>query len=212
MERNVDWHLKHPLAPGSPLEKRLMWHMEHARRCPCPPHDENLREELEKRYRGRHQDFWILFNRNDHRALGAWAADCAERILPYFERNHAHDARPRKAIETLRDWVKTGEFNMHIIREASLSAHAAAKTVDAHDDASRFAAHAAGQAVATAHVPTHAIGVVTYGLRAVAAAHPGIDDDSAAWQARMIDHAPLRLRGWLLEWLERLKGVTRRKP
>jgi hypothetical protein len=69
--------------------------------------------------------------------------------------------------------VKTGEFNMHVIREASLSAHAAAKTVNTRDNAARYAAHAAGQAVATAHVPTHAIGVVTYGLRAVTATHPG---------------------------------------
>ena len=34
----------------------------------------------------------------DHRALALWAADCAERVLPYFEELYPGDDRPRKAI------------------------------------------------------------------------------------------------------------------
>jgi hypothetical protein len=43
---------------------------------------------------------------------------------------------------------------MPVIRGASLAAHSAAREVNQEDVAARFAARAAGQAVATAHVPT----------------------------------------------------------
>lgn len=76
---------------------------------------------------------------------------------------------------------------MSIIRGASLSAHAAAKVVK-KDDA-KFAAHAAGQAVATSHVPTHALSSSVYGIRA-AAAHSGIVDDGLVkeynWQLELL--------------------------
>ena len=35
-----------------------------------------------------------------------------------------------------------------------------------------FAVHAAGQAVGTTHVPTHALGVVMYAIMLVAFTHP----------------------------------------
>ena len=98
--------------------------------------------------------------------LAFWAADCAERVLPYFEDECSNDDRPRIAIEACRAWARTGVFSMTVIRGASLSAHAAAR-VTKGNDAACFAAHAAGQAVATAHVPTHALGSSIYTIRAV---------------------------------------------
>ena len=111
----------------------------------------------------------------DQKILALWAADCAEHVLPYFEDKRPGDDRPRKAIEMCRDWAKTGVFSMAVIRSASLSAHDAAREVKENDEAC-FAAHAAGQAVATAHVPTHALGSAIYGIRA-AAAHSGNVND-----------------------------------
>jgi hypothetical protein len=102
----------------------------------------------------------------DHKILGTWAADCADRVLHYFEDRHPEDDRPRKAIETLRTWVTTGVCSMAVIRKASLSAHAAAREVE-EDDSARSAARAAGQAVATAHVPRHAIAAALYAATAV---------------------------------------------
>ncbi len=55
---------------------------------------------------------------------------------------------------------------MQIIRNASLNAHAAAREVGA-DNPARSAARAAGQAVATAHVRTHAPGAALYAQQAV---------------------------------------------
>ena len=57
------------------------------------------------------------------------------------------------------------------IRRVSLAAHAAAREAKDHKAAS-FAARAAGQAVATAHVPQHAFGGSYYALKAVAAGDP----------------------------------------
>ena len=111
----------------------------------------------------------------DKKILALWAADCAEHVLPCFEAKCPDDDRPRKAIEACRDWARTGVFRMAVIRGASLSAHDAARDVKG-DDAACFAAHAAGQAVATPHVPTHALGSSLYGIRA-AAAHSGNVDD-----------------------------------
>jgi hypothetical protein len=111
----------------------------------------------------------------DQTILALWASDCAEHVLPYFEDKQPGDDRPRRAIEMCRDWARTGVFSMAVIRSASLSAHDAARDVKGDDEAC-FAAHAAGQAVATAHVPTHALGSAIYGIRA-AAAHSGNVND-----------------------------------
>jgi hypothetical protein len=132
--------------------------------------------------------------RPDKKILALWAADCAEHVLPYFEDKHPGDDRPRKAIEACRDWARTGVFSMAVIRGASLSAHSAARAAKGND-AACFAAHAAGQAVATAHVPTHALGSSLYGIRA-AAAHSGNADDGL-----------VKERGWQLERLREYARV-----
>lgn len=110
--------------------------------------------------------FLELVEKTDHKILAAWAIDCAERVMPYFEAQRPQDTRPRTALQTLQTWIDTGVFKMAVIRKASLDAHAAARDVG-EDNAARSAARAAGQAVATAHVPTHAIGGAIYGLQAI---------------------------------------------
>lgn len=111
------------------------------------------------------------YTSEDQRFLATWAADCAERVLPLFENFYPKDDRPRKAIEVCRAWVRTGVFKMVEIRGASLRAHAAAREAK-ENEAACFAARAAGQAVATGHVPQHAFGSAYYALKALAAADP----------------------------------------
>jgi hypothetical protein len=108
------------------------------------------------------------YSKADQVLLAGWSLDCAERVLAFFERIAPLDNRPRQALETGREWMRTGIFRMSTIRGASLAAHAAAKDVKIDPPAS-FAAHACGQAVATAHVPQHAYGGAYYALRARAA-------------------------------------------
>lgn len=107
-----------------------------------------------------------LMQSADHQTLAFWAIECVERVMPFFEKNYSTDPRPRNAINTLKGWINTGNFKMSVIRKASLDAHKAARDVGA-DNPARSAAHAAGQAVATAHVRTHAYGPAIYAQQAI---------------------------------------------
>ena len=75
------------------------------------------------------------------------------------------------------------------IRGASLAAHAAAREAKENNTAC-FAARAAGQAVATAHVPQHALSGAYYALKAVAVADPANAGVKLArernWQSRRL--------------------------
>ncbi len=132
-----------------------------------------------------------LVNRAGHRTLAIWALACAERVLPYFEAARPGDGRPRAALQTLQDWVDTGVFRMAVVRKSALDSHAAARDVGA-DSPARSAARAAGQAVATAHVRTHAIGAPQYALQALDRATPPVE--TAAVLARERDWQRQRLR------------------
>ena len=102
-----------------------------------------------------------------HRLLAAWAADCAERVLPLFVSQHPADNRPWQAIEAARAWSR-GEITVGEARAASVAAHAAAR--QAEEGAARFVARAAGHAVATAHMADHAPGAAIYAIQAIRAA------------------------------------------
>jgi hypothetical protein len=104
----------------------------------------------------------------DHKSsLALWAADCAERVLHYFEENRSQDPRPRRAVEAIRSWAR-GELLFRKVREAALGAHAAARTT--YEVAARMAARAAGQAAGTAHVAGHARHAAADALKAINAA------------------------------------------
>ncbi len=124
-----------------------------------------------------------LVRKTSHKTLAAWAIDCTERVLPYFEKKYPEDKRPRKAIETLMAWINTGVFKMAVIRKASLDSHTAAREAG-EDNAARSAARAAGQAVATAHIPTHSIGSAIYALQAIHRATNASDADTAITKER----------------------------
>jgi hypothetical protein len=129
------------------------------------------------------------YSREDQRSLATWAAECAERVLPFFEKAYPKDDRPRKAIEACRTWVRTGVFRMADIRGVSLAAHAAARDAKENETAC-YAARAAGQAVATAHVPQHAYGSAYYALKAIVAIDPANAEAKIAkersWQSRRL--------------------------
>lgn len=135
-----------------------------------------------------------LARQTEKRTLAIWAADCAERVLPHFEQK-SKDVRPRQAIEACREWVRSGIFRMKDVRAASLGAHAAARAVETENTA-RSAARAAGQAMATAHVPDHAIAAAIYAATAVRDASPPAEAAAAT----------LREREWQLDHLQELRA------
>ncbi len=140
------------------------------------------------------------YDKHDQRLLAIWAAGCAQRVLPIFEKAYRKDDRPRKAIKACRTWIRTGVFKMADIRRASLAAHAAAREAK-ENGAACFAARAAGQAVATAHVPQHAFGAATYALKAVAADYPAKAEAKISKELHRQSRAlPKILRQEWLDW------------
>ena len=100
-----------------------------------------------------------------HRLFALKAAQEAERVLSIFEKENLRDKRPRRAITAIKAWSRGKlKLGMREVRKLSLDAHAAARK--ARSDAARFAARAAGHAVATWHVPTHAMGAPMYAAKA----------------------------------------------
>lgn len=129
-----------------------------------------------------------------HRLLAAWAADCAERVLPLFER-HGPDESPGRAIATARLWaaekIRVGEA-----QQAALAAHAAAREAD--HPAAIATARASGHAAATAHCADHSLGAAHYALKAVTA-NGGSPEAELSWQ---IARLPADLRGLVTSALE----------
>ena len=125
-----------------------------------------------------------------HRLLAEWAAVCAEHVLPLFERECPGDARPREAIGVGRGWIR-GEVRM---TEAHNTAFVANRAGKGQPDPARFAALAAGQAVAVAHVAAHDLGAAAYAIRAVMA--DVVAGDGTAADAKS---ARLRERDWQRE-------------
>jgi hypothetical protein len=127
---------------------------------------------------------------SDHHLLAIWAADCAQHVLPLFEAIQPHDDRPRRAIELARAWTR-GEIAMTQARTAAGFANAAARELRG---APRYAAYAAAQAAAVAHVAAHELGAAAYAIKAVRAAAPKGESESAGrrecqWQREQLPEA-----------------------
>ncbi|HEX8333905.1 MAG TPA: hypothetical protein VF622_14895 [Segetibacter sp.] len=105
----------------------------------------------------------IKVNVEDYKLLAAWAADCAEHVLIFFEQNHKEDDRPRKAVEAAKAWAD-GKIKMTEARMFAFAAHTAAR--EAHSQQAKAAARSAGHAAATAHVASHAKHAASYALKA----------------------------------------------
>lgn len=127
---------------------------------------------------------------SDHHLLAIWAADCAQHVLHLFEEIQPDDDRPRRAIELARAWAR-GEVTMTQSRTSAGHANAAARDLDG---AARYAAYAAAQAAAVAHVAAHELGAAAYAIKAVRAAAPEGESESAGrrecqWQREQLPEA-----------------------
>ncbi|MCS0498431.1 putative immunity protein [Protaetiibacter mangrovi] len=129
----------------------------------------------------------------DRRLLAAWAADCAERVLPLFEREAPDDGRPRDAIARTRAYARGELTTAGEIRRRFVAGRAAAVVASAPAVASaRSAAHASG----VAHMGAHALGAAGYAVAAVAADRPDAVAAELDWQVQRMSlevRAALRL-------------------
>jgi len=126
----------------------------------------------------------------DHRLLALWAAACAEHVLHLFEAVRPTDPRPGAAIEQVRAWAR-GEITMSESRSAGGHAMGAARALSG---AARHAAYAAGQAAVVAHVAAHELGAAAYAIKAVRAAAPINEGETAGrleccWQREQLPDA-----------------------
>ena len=130
----------------------------------------------------------------DHHLLAIWAADCAEHVLHFFEESRPDDDRPRARHRIGAAWAR-GEVTMTQSRTSAGHANAAARELRG---AARHAAFAAGQAAAVAHVAAHELGAAAYAIKAVRAAAPKGESESAGrrecrWQREQL---PTRSATW----------------
>lgn len=148
------------------------------------------------------------------RAIGGWAADCAERVLPLYERQAHADSRPRAALEGIRVFASGGK-RLARLRTLAMSAHAAAREAD--DPIAAAAARAAGHAAASAythpladvHQTKHIVGAAAYAALAMELDSPG---DPAAGENEIrwaIGRAPPEVREVLLQMPARREGKSR---
>ncbi len=123
------------------------------------------------------------------RALGNWAADCAERALWVYEARPNSDGRPRAAIEGILVFANGGRRTAHL-RALSLAAFAAAREIT--HPAAQAAARAAGLAASSAYThpladvqqTKHIVGPAAYAALALelnAGGDPSVGEKEAAW-------------------------------
>lgn len=128
------------------------------------------------------------------RALGAWAADCAERALPVYESQTGADSRPRAAIAGIRLFAGGARRTAHL-RSLALAALAAARAADS--PAAAAAARAAGLAASSAYThpladvqqTKHIVGPAAYAALALElqqGGDPAVGDQVVNWATERV--------------------------
>ena len=161
-----------------------------------------------------HESRYFSLSLESLRAIGSWAAVCAERALSVYETHADSDSRPRAAIEGIRVFAGGGNRTARL-RSLAFGAFSAAREVG--DPAAAAAARAAGLAAASAythpladvHQTKHIVGPAAYAALALELAHAGdsnIGDGEVRWA---IEHAPPEVREVLQQMPARHPGKSR---
>ena len=148
------------------------------------------------------------------RAIGGWAADCAERALSVYETQANSDSRPRAALEGIRGFAAGGKRTA-LLRTLSLAAFAAAREADA--PAASAAARAAGLAASSAYThplvdveqTKHIVGPAAYAALALeinGGDDPHLGENEVRWA---IEHAPPEVHEVLQQMPARQPGKNR---
>lgn len=135
--------------------------------------------EVEARYRRKNkllftrdslclQPLLALIRQQSHRTLVVWAFDCVRGPLETLAAHLPGETRPQEAVRLCWQWAQ-GKLKMPPAKRALLEAHAVAKELS--DPADSALCHAVGQACASVHVETHAIGLPLYELTALVLTH-----------------------------------------
>jgi hypothetical protein len=148
------------------------------------------------------------------RAIGSWAADCAERALSVYEAHAVSDTRPRAAIEGIRLFARGGNRTA-CLRSLAWEANSAAREIG--NPAAAAAARAAGLAAASAYThpladvqqTKHIVGPAAYAALALELSYADdskIADEEVRWA---IEHAPSEACEVLQQMPARQPGKSR---
>ncbi|WP_243470082.1 putative immunity protein [Klenkia marina] len=145
---------------------------------------------------------------DDVRAVAAFAADCAELVLPGFEAAVPDDVRPREALDAARAFAGGGPRTL-AQRTTAVAAHRAAKA--APTEVARLGAQACGDAAAAAYLhPLAQATQVGHVLRSAAcAARVAELTGSGAGVAELAGRAGPRVRAVLLRYPTAPAGRSR---
>lgn len=118
---------------------------------------------------------------DERRVLATWAAVCAWRVLPLYERVCPDDRRLHAALGGALAFA-AGQAGVEEVRKLANDCHAAAR--ETHDEAAAAVARACGQAVGSVHVGSRARSVPGYALSALtlSGASPETVAAEADWQ------------------------------
>ncbi|MCA1220712.1 putative immunity protein [Streptomyces sp. 8L] len=135
----------------------------------------------------------IELSGDELREVARYAAACARRVLPLFERGVPGDTRPREALDAAEEFAGGGRRTAGLRRHAWAAYKAAGEAAApaAASDAARAASHAAGAAYlhprASAHQVKHILGAAAHAARAEELTTAPVAPGALEW-AR--DHAP----------------------
>jgi len=129
------------------------------------------------------------------REVARYAAECAGRALPIFERHRPDDSRPRTAIDAAFAFSESGKRTA-ALRASGFAAYRAA--LEATSPAAAEAARAATQAVGAAYLHpladarqvTHILGAAAHAIRAAELDAGDAPDVGAESRDRALGHAP----------------------
>lgn len=126
------------------------------------------------------QSLMRLIETQSKETLARWSVSYARvHFLPIYESIYPNDARCKNALDAAANWLD-GKVKLPYVKQIILrECHAAARETEENPTA-QAAARACGQAAATIHTPTHALGLALYGALAVAYDRLGTD---AQWDA-----------------------------
>lgn len=132
---------------------------------------------------------YMEFYQEDHKRIAEWAANCAERALPYFTEMYPDDPRPEEAIAALRAWI--GDvLPVNKVRTTVFGAHGAARLAPSRS-AAQFAARAAASAASVAYAIDGARAAADYAAQAVLSAEG--EETEHAERAQQHQELPKRL-------------------
>ncbi|MDR0515783.1 MAG: hypothetical protein LBH25_01915 [Fibromonadaceae bacterium] len=121
------------------------------------------------------QSLMRLIETQSKETLAVWSINYAmANIFPIYAKAYPNDTRPKNALDAAKEWL-AGKVKLPHVKNIILNeCHAAAREAE-NNPTAQAAARTCGQAAATIHVPTHALGLALYGALAIAYDKLGID-------------------------------------